>query len=150
MFALGQGSGRLQMSVVLLLFVFPGCGGDESSLIRKYGYTVPSIPGDIPQYVPTDPRLRGLEPREPGQKDIDLHLRYLTHHKAGFCDAAREWQACGQLMYKSFEDINTLDTSMEGKRGYWDGYTWFRNRHVVGAKELTQERGSYPVGEESR
>ena len=128
MSGIGRASGKLQTFVVLLLLVIPGCGGDESSLMRKYGYTDPPVPGDIPQYVPTNPRVRGLEPEEPGQKYIDLHQCYLYGHQIGFCDAAREWEATGQFMYKSFEDINEFDMLMEGKRGYWDGYTSFQNR----------------------
>jgi hypothetical protein len=117
------------MLVVLLLLVIPGCGRDDSPLMRKYGYAVPQVPGDIPQYVPAVPRVRGLEPQEPGQKYIDLHQRYLSHHQAGFCDAAREWQTTGHFKYKSIDDDDLiLDTSMEGRRGYWDGYASFQDR----------------------
>jgi hypothetical protein len=140
---IGQASRKLQIYGVLLLLVGSACGCGDEHLKRKYGYSVPRVPPDIPRYVSANPRVRGLEPREPGQSRIDLHREYLMGHEGGFCDAAQEWEANGQFKYKSFQDLDEYDAIMPFKRGYWDGYSLFMKNRVV-----RQAQGSNPQAEQ--
>ena len=123
------------MCAVLLLFLLPSCGDGDAHPMRKYGYVVPVVPSNIPRYVPAQSRVRGLEPSEPGQKRIDLRQRYLRAHQAGFCQAAREWEAKRQFTYKSFQDLDEFDATMVEKRGYWDGYRLFK-KQVMGVNGI--------------
>ncbi len=114
------------MCVAFLVFIILLCGCGDSRLERKYHYATPKVPADIPHFVAAQPRVRGLEPSESGEKRIDLHDRYLTAHQRGFCDAAREWENSRQFMYKSFQDLDEIDATEVEKRGYWEGYTLFK------------------------
>ena len=112
--------------IVTLIPLFCGCG--DSYLKRKYNYTPPEVPPDIPRFVAANPRIRGLEPSETGQIRIDLHDRYLTAHERGFCDAAREWKRSSSSSTSHSNSLTNGMLSHLGKRGYWDGYSLFKKR----------------------
>ncbi|MHB8865469.1 MAG: hypothetical protein ACYC6N_24070 [Pirellulaceae bacterium] len=128
---------RVQSCLLCLFVSVCGCARDYA---RQYGYTEPQVPDDIPHYINADPKVRGIDQPDTDDNRIDLHRRYLVAHRAGFCEAAQQWEESGRFTYSSFADINEFDASTDAKRGYWDGYCVFKQK-VLPHQDAQKDHG---------
>jgi hypothetical protein len=113
----------LRRLLVILSMSTLGCAEDVAD---KYEYCVPEVPADLPHYVKPLDHVRGYERPATEKTDIDLHKRYLLAHKAGFRDAAQQWELDGRFDYRCACDIMGRDATWESLRGFWDGYQSFK------------------------
>jgi hypothetical protein len=123
-----------------LSFLIVAAAGCRQDVAQEYGYIEPKVPSDIAHFVPSV-RARGYDAFDARGGQIDQYEMYLRGHRAGFEEAARQFETNGRCDFHTIEDLPPLDDTAIAIRGYWDGYVAFKETIAT----VHQEQGRSPT-----
>lgn len=99
-----------------------GCRQSPSQHLR-IAYQQPDIPDGLQHFFTPDSNQRASQLLKDGETRIDMHAYYLSSHRAGWDDAAREIAQNRDRQLKKLADVYLgMDLMKIGCEAYWQGY----------------------------